>query len=74
MGRLRRRVVILRNELLMEKLISTEPLTLAVLTRANRLCNKPLLAWDRYNPFRQRFTGNQFVNTSSPIQEQLLSV
>lgn len=31
MGRLRRRVVILRNELLMEELISTEPLTLAFL-------------------------------------------
>lgn len=29
MGRLRRRIVILCNELLMEELISTEPLTLA---------------------------------------------
>lgn len=74
MGQPRRRVVILRNELLMEELISTEPLTLTFLIRANWLCNKPPLAWDRYNPFRQCFTGNQLVNTSSPRLEQPLSV
>lgn len=74
MGRLKKRVVILRNELLMEELISTEPLTLTFLTRANWLCNEPPLAWDRYNPFRQCFTGNHFVNTSSPRLKHPLSV
>lgn len=58
----------------MEELIGTEPLTLAFLMRANWLCNEPLLAWDRYNPIRQRFTRNQLVNTSSPRLEQPLSV
>lgn len=74
MDQLRRRVVILPKELLMEELISTEPLTLTFLMRANWLCNKPPLACDRYNLFRQCFTGNQLVNTSSPRLEQPLSV
>lgn len=74
MGQLRRCVVILCNELLMEELISTEPLTLTFLMGATWLCNQPPLAWDRYNPFRQCFTGNQLVNTSSPRLERPLSV
>lgn len=58
----------------MEELISAESLTLASLRRANWPCNEPPLAWDRDNPFRERFTENQFVNTSSPRLDQLLSV
>lgn len=58
----------------MEELISAESLTLASLIRANWPCNEPPLAWDRDNPFRERFTENQFVNASSPRLDQLLSV